>query len=289
MDQANSEIKKIKKQIKADPELRDMLVRSGRNEIMLDLDGDGAADLCLSCEGGGDRIDTLALDLSGNGDFNLFLHDADGNGIPDTVFWADDESDEAELIAFGSDVEQGLIRIAAHIDALLTADEFMTEEFGISLADLASYLKEYAEGILNEIDSRLNAEGIEKVYYFLNDAQTYYLATVDGDQPRVRPFGTVLLRDGKLYIQTGKVKEVSSQIKKNPHVELCAFMDGTWLRVAGELVNDDDRDVKLALLEKMPELKPMYSADDDNMQMLYFKDATAVFSSFTSEPETIHF
>ena len=289
MDQANSEIKKIKKQIKADPELRDMLVRSGRNEIMLDLDGDGAADLCLSCEGGGDRIDTLALDLSGNGDFNLFLHDADGNGIPDTVFWADDESDEAELIAFGSEVEQGLIRIAAHIDALLTADEFMTEEFGISLADLASYLKEYAEGILNEIDSRLNAEGIEKVYYFLNDAQTYYLATVDGDQPRVRPFGTVLLRDGKLYIQTGKVKEVSAQIKKNPHVELCAFMDGTWLRVAGELVNDDDRDVKLALLEKMPELKPMYSADDDNMQMLYFKDATAVFSSFTSEPETIHF
>ena len=205
------------------------------------------------------------------------------------MFWADDESDEAELIAFGSEVEQGLIRIAAHIDALLTADEFMTEEFGISLADLASYLKEYAEGILNEIDSRLNAEGIEKVYYFLNDAQTYYLATMDGDQPRVRPFGTVLLRDGKLYIQTGKVKEVSAQIKKNPHVELCAFMDGTWLRVAGELVNDDDRDVKLALLEKMPELKPMYSADDDNMQMLYFKDATAVFSSFTSEPETIHF
>lgn len=289
MDQANSDIKRIKKQIKADPELRDMLVRSGRNEIMLDLDGDGAADLCISSEGSGGRIDTLALDLSGNGDFNLFLHDADGNGIPDTVFWADDDSDEAELIAFGSDVELGLLDIAARIDALMSAEEFLNDAFGVSLTALEDYLTRYAQGILGEIQGRMNAEGVEKVYYFLNDAGTYYLATQDGDQPRVRPFGTVLLRDGKLYIQTGKIKEVSAQIAKNPRVELCAFMDGAWLRVAGELVNDDDRDVKLAMLEKMPELKPMYSADDDNMQMLYFKDATATFSSFTGEPEVIHF
>lgn len=289
MDQGNNEIRRIKKLIREDPELKGMLVRSGRNEIMLDLDGDGAADVCFSAENDGKTIDTLSFDLSGNGEFNLYLHDADGNGIPDAVFWAEDGAEEAELIAFGSEVELGLIRIAAKLDALMAADEFMTEEFGISLADLASYLKEYAEGILAEIDGRLHAEGIERVYYFLNDAETYYLATVDGDQPRVRPFGTVLLRDGKLYIQTGKVKEVSAQIRKNPHVELCAFMDGTWLRVAGELVNDDDRDVKLAMLEKMPNLKPMYSADDDNMQMLYFKDATATFSSFTREPEVIHF
>ena len=131
--------------------------------------------------------------------------------------------------------------------------------------------------------------GIEKVYQFLNQAETYYLATVDGDQPRVRPFGTALLREGKLYIQTGKGKDVTKQIARNPKVELCAFRDGTWLRLAGELVDDDDHAVKVAMLEKMPSLKALYSAEDDSMQMLYFKNASAVFSSFTEAPETVEF
>ena len=131
--------------------------------------------------------------------------------------------------------------------------------------------------------------GIEKVYRFLDEAQTYYLATVEGDQPRVRPFGTALLYEGRLYIQTGKVKSVSKQIAANPKVEICAFKDGKWLRLAGELVNDDRREVKAAMLDKMPSLKAMYSADDDNTQVLYFKNATATFSSFTSAPETISF
>ena len=129
-------------------------------------------------------------------------------------------------------------------------------------------------------------EGIEKVVQFLDGAQTYYLATVDGDQPRVRPFGTVLLWDGKLYIQTGKVKPVSRQLAANPKAEICAFKDGQWLRVAGELVNDDTRELKVAMLEKMPQLKGMYDPDDGNMQMLYFKNASATFSSFTAAPET---
>ena len=132
-------------------------------------------------------------------------------------------------------------------------------------------------------------EGIERVYQFLDEAHTYYLATVEGDHPRVRAFGTALLYDGKLYIQTGKVKPVSKQIAENPKVEICAFKDGKWLRIAGELVNDDDKAVKEAMLEKMPSLKAMYSADDDNMQMLYFKNAVATFSSFTEAPETISF
>ena len=131
--------------------------------------------------------------------------------------------------------------------------------------------------------------GLEKVYQFLDEVHTYYLATVEGDQPRVRAFGTALLYDGKLYIQTGKVKPVSKQIAANPKVEICAFKGGKWLRIAGELVNDDNRDVKVAMLDKMPSLKPMYSADDDNMQMLYFKNATATFSSFTEYPEVIEF
>lgn len=131
--------------------------------------------------------------------------------------------------------------------------------------------------------------GIEKVYEFLDTAKTYYLATVEGDQPRVRPFGTVLLYDGRLYIQTGKVKDVSKQLAANPKAEICAFMNGRWLRVTGELVNDDNRDIKAAMLEKMPELKAMYSADDDNSQVLYFSNASATFSSFTEAPETIEF
>ena len=132
-------------------------------------------------------------------------------------------------------------------------------------------------------------EGIEKVYQYLNEARTYYLATVEGDQPRVRPFGTALLYDGKLYIQTGKIKPVSAQLAANPKAEVCACKGASWLRIAGELANYDRREVKELMLEKMPSLKAMYSADDDNMQMLYLKNATATFSSFTEAPETICF
>lgn len=131
--------------------------------------------------------------------------------------------------------------------------------------------------------------GIEKVYQFLNEAGTYYLATVEGDQPRVRPFGTALLYEGRLYIQTGKIKPVSRQIAANPKVEVCAFKDGKWLRIAGELENDENRDVKVAMLEKAPGLARMYSPDDGNMQMLYFRCAAATFSSFTEAPETVEF
>ncbi len=130
---------------------------------------------------------------------------------------------------------------------------------------------------------------IERVCQFLDEAKTYYLATVEGDQPRVRPFGTALIFEGKLYIQTGKVKNVSRQLAANPKAEICAFRDGQWIRIAGELVNDDRREPKAAMLEKMPGLKAMYSADDDNTQVLYFRNAAATFSSFTSAPETISF
>ena len=130
---------------------------------------------------------------------------------------------------------------------------------------------------------------IERVCQFLDEARTYYLATAEGDQPRVRPFGTALIFEGKLYIQTGKIKNVSKQLAVNPKAEICAFQNGQWIRIAGELVNDDRREPKAAMLEKMPSLKAMYSADDDNTQVLYFKNATATFSSFTSVPETINF
>ena len=130
---------------------------------------------------------------------------------------------------------------------------------------------------------------VERVCQFLDEAQSYALATVEGDQPRVRMFGTALVYDGKLYIQTGKVKPVSKQLAANPKAEICAFTGTKWLRVSGELIDDDNRAVKEAMLEKMPQLKAMYSPDDGNMQVLYFKNATAVFSSFTEAPETVQF
>ena len=130
---------------------------------------------------------------------------------------------------------------------------------------------------------------MERVCKFLKDAGTYYLATVEGDQPRVRPFGTAHIFEGKLYIQTGKVKAVSRQLAANPKVEICAFMKGKWLRLAGELVQDDRVEAKASLLEAYPSLQKMYAADDGNTQVWYFKNATATFSSFTSEPEVITF
>ena len=281
-------IREAKKRIKNDPELSKMLVRSGWREIALDLDGDGMADVSFSSEKVGRKIDTIAVDLSGNGEYNLYLHDFDGNGIPDTVCLVED-GEEEQVVAFGGEVELGFINMGVRVANLLVAEDFMNRELGISLADLAAYLKMHAAAMLVELEKRENAEGIDKVYYFLNDAQTYYLATVDGDKPRVRPFGTILLYEGKLYIQTGKVKDVSKQISENPFVEICAYMNGSWIRIAAELVEDDNRDVKVAMLEKMPSLKAMYSADDENTQVFWMKDATATICSFTSEPEVISF
>ena len=130
---------------------------------------------------------------------------------------------------------------------------------------------------------------MKKVYDFIKKCGTYYLATVDGDQPRVRPFGTILLFEDKLYIQTGKSKDVSKQIQANPKAEICCFAEGTWLRVAGELVRDERKEVKKAMLDDYPELRGMYSEDDDNTEVLYFKNVTATFSSFTAAPEVINF
>lgn len=130
---------------------------------------------------------------------------------------------------------------------------------------------------------------MQEVYDFLKKCGTYYLATVEGDQPRVRPFGTIDIFEGKLYIQTGKVKEVSKQLQANPKAELCAFGDGKWLRVSGKLVRDDRVEAKKHMLDSYPSLQAMYSAEDDNTEVLYFEDATATFASFTDAPKTINF
>ena len=130
---------------------------------------------------------------------------------------------------------------------------------------------------------------MERVAKFLKDAETYYLATVDGDQPRVRPFGTAHIFEGRLYLQTGKSKDVSRQIHANPKVEVCACIGGDWLRVAATLVEDDRREARQSMLDAYPSLQGMYSADDGNSEVFYFKDATATFSSFTKAPEVVKF
>ena len=130
---------------------------------------------------------------------------------------------------------------------------------------------------------------MERTLKFLKDAGTYYLATVDGDRPRVRPFGTINEFEGKLYIQTGKKKDVSKQLHANPKAEICAFMNGEWIRVACELIADDRREPKVSMLDAYPNLKGMYSADDDNTEVFYMQNATATFSSFAGAPEVEKF
>jgi len=130
---------------------------------------------------------------------------------------------------------------------------------------------------------------MKRVYDFLKSAGTYYLATVEGDSPRVRPFGTVNIFEDRLYIQTGKVKAVSKQLAANPKAEICAFSDGKWLRLSGELVEDDRFEARKSMLDAYPELRGMYDENDGNTQVLYFKNARATFYSFTSAPEEIRF
>lgn len=142
------------------------------------------------------------------------------------------------------------------------------------------------------ISQHTNTEGgiiKENVLQFLKDAETYYLATAEGDQPRVRPFGTAHIFEGKLYIQTGKVKDVSKQLHANPKAEICAFKGGEWIRVAGELVDDDRVKARQSMLDAYPSLQKMYAADDGNTEVFYFKNATATISAFTHEPEVITF
>lgn len=130
---------------------------------------------------------------------------------------------------------------------------------------------------------------MQKVYDFLRAAKVYYLATVEGEQPRVRPFGTADIFEGRLYIQTGKVKNVSKQMQTNPKVEISAMLGDEWIRIQAQVVRDDRLEAKVHMLETFPELGSMYKAEDDNTEVLYLKDAVATIYSFTKEPEEIRF
>ena len=130
---------------------------------------------------------------------------------------------------------------------------------------------------------------MKEVYDFLKKCGVFYIATIDGDKPRVRPFGALNIFEDKLYIQTGKAKNVSKQMASNPKVEISSFIDGKWIRLEGEVVEDPRREAKVSMLEANPELKAMYSADDDNTEVLYLTNAKASINSFTEEPIFIEF
>ena len=130
---------------------------------------------------------------------------------------------------------------------------------------------------------------MQEVYEFLKGCGVYYLATEEGDNPRVRPFGTIEIFENHLYIQTGKNKRVFKQIETNPKVEICAFKDGKWIRVSGELIPDDRIEAKKHMLDHYPELRGMYSEYDDNTIVLYFSKGKAVISSFSETDKVIEF
>ena len=130
---------------------------------------------------------------------------------------------------------------------------------------------------------------MKRVVDFLKKAEVYYLATMDGDQPRVRPFGTVNEFEGKLYIQTGKVKPTSKQLLANPKAEICAYKNGAWLRLAGELIEDDRIEAKKSMLDAYPNLRSMYDENDGNTQVFYMQNAIASFYAFGKTPEIVEF
>lgn len=154
-----------------------------------------------------------------------------------------------------------------------------------------SGIKSKSEAGISPVKSEKKEESMQSVYEFIKECKTYYLATVEENgQPRVRPFGTIDIFNGKLYIQTGKKKNVSKQLAANPKAELCCFDGKKWLRLSGELVNDDSVEAKKHMLDNYPNLRGMYNENDDNTQVLYFKNATAVFTSFGGgEPTTVKF
>ena len=128
---------------------------------------------------------------------------------------------------------------------------------------------------------------MNEIYDFLKNSGVYFLATVDGDTPKVRPFGTIEIFENKLYIQTGKSKDVYKQIEKNNNVEICAFNNGRWIRVTGKLIPDDRVEAKKDMLDNYPELRGMYNENDDNTIVLYFESFKAVIYSFTEAPKVI--
>ena len=129
---------------------------------------------------------------------------------------------------------------------------------------------------------------MNKIVEFLNDTKIFYLATIDGDKPRVRPFGAVMEKDGKIYFCTNNQKDVYRQMQKNPNIEISATKEnGDWLRLSGQAVFDTSKDTKQTMLDECPVLKTMYSADDGKFEIFYITNASAAVFSLCGKKETL--
>ena len=130
---------------------------------------------------------------------------------------------------------------------------------------------------------------MKRAYDFLKAAGTFYLATIDGDQPRVRPFGAVALFEDKLYITTGNKKAVFAQLLTNPKIEISGMLGGEWIRLSAEAIRDERREAKTAMLEENPGLRAMYNEDDGVLEVLYLRNAAVSICSFTAPPVQLSF
>jgi len=130
---------------------------------------------------------------------------------------------------------------------------------------------------------------MKEVYEFLKKCKTYYLATIEDNKPRVRPFGTIDMFENNLYIQTGKIKKVSKQIHLNPSIEICGMYDGDWIRLNCNAIEDDRVEARKHMLDAYPELQGMYKEDDGNTEVFKLTNCEATIYSFTKEPKTYKF
>ncbi len=147
----------------------------------------------------------------------------------------------------------------------------------------------YSKEKQQSIPADMEDKRVKEVYEFLKKSETYYIATMDGDQPRVRPFGTVDIFEDRLYIQTGKIKNVSRQIHANPKIEICGMAGDQWIRIEAVAVEDDRNEARQHMLDTYPMLKGMYAADDGNTEVFYLKEATATIASLRDKPKVIRF
>ena len=126
---------------------------------------------------------------------------------------------------------------------------------------------------------------MQKIYKFLKDARIYYLATSDGVQPRVRPFGTINLYDGRLYILTSKKKSVSQQLHQNPKIEISAYLHPRWLRLEASVVEDNGFDARMSMLNAYPELSEVFPYDDENNELWFLRNVSAGIYEYGKDTE----
>ncbi|QNU68595.1 pyridoxamine 5'-phosphate oxidase family protein [Ruminiclostridium herbifermentans] len=132
---------------------------------------------------------------------------------------------------------------------------------------------------------------MDEVVKFLEENPVFYIATVDGDTPKVRPFGFFLKHQQKLYFGVGNQKETFKQLQKNPKFEISTTSkDNTWLRLSGNAVFETSEELLEKAFERNPNLKALYSKENGpRLELFYIENAKAEFLNFLGEHKVINF